>query len=57
MENVYKHLGFQPKDSDTSLDIHTRTNVLKYACKFGQEQCVKEARTEFDKFMKDEKYQ
>ncbi|XP_031623813.1 membrane alanyl aminopeptidase-like [Contarinia nasturtii] len=47
---VYSYLGFHPKDSDTRLDIYNRELILKYACKFGHEKCIANARAEFDKF-------
>ncbi|XP_055325495.1 uncharacterized protein LOC129579438 [Sitodiplosis mosellana] len=52
LNKVYSHLGFYPKpDNDTRLDIYNRNNVLKYACKFGHEQCITDARAEFDKLL------
>lgn len=51
MDKAINYLGFQPKASDTRLDIYNRNNVLKYACKFGHKQCIDDARAEFDKLL------
>lgn len=52
MAKVYKHLGFRSKANDKLLDFYNRINVVKYACQAGLELCLKDARTEFDDFVK-----
>ena len=56
LNNVYSHLGFNPKDDDTRLDIYTRNLILWYACKFGHKQCIADARAAFDGLQKHTKY-
>lgn len=51
LNNVYRHLGFYPKETDTRLDIYNRNNVLKYACKLGHKQCIDAARAEYEKLL------
>lgn len=53
LKTVYTHLGFQPKQNDTRLEIYNRVLVLNHACQFGHEQCIKDAREEYDKLAKD----
>lgn len=48
METAYKYLGFRPKVSDSHLDKLNRDNVLKYACQFGLNDCIIDARDEYD---------
>lgn len=54
LSKAYDDLGFQPKENDTRLEIYNRANILKYACRFGHEECVKDARNEFDQLKQGE---
>ena len=47
MDNVYKKVGFQDKLGDAQLLVYTRINVLQWACKFGHENCVRNAIDQF----------
>lgn len=51
LSKVYEHLGFHPKNTDTHLDVYNRNIILRNACKLGHEQCVKDARAEYDKLL------
>lgn len=56
VKNVYNHLGFQPNQNDTRLDAYNRVNVLKHACQFGHEQCIKDSQEEYNKLKSDKSY-
>lgn len=45
--NVYDRLGFTGKTSDSRLDIYLRMLITEYACKYGHEQCISDAKLEF----------
>lgn len=55
-ENLYQHLGFQPKRSDRQTEIYNRVQVLQWLCKYNHEECVANAKEEFQKAQKDESY-
>jgi aminopeptidase N len=50
LESVYQNIGFYPKTGDTQTQIYTRNNVLSWLCRYGHEDCLKNAREEFSKF-------
>lgn len=52
VNRVYQHVGFHQKPYHTALDISNRYNVVKYACKFGNKQCIADARVEYDRYLK-----
>lgn len=49
-ENIYRKLGFNSKSSDSRLDRYNRVNILNYACKYGHEECIRDAKKEFVNF-------
>lgn len=53
MEDVYKHLGFEPKDADRQTEKYNRANILAWTCKYGHEECIKSAKESFAKFKAD----
>ena len=51
LNRVYEHLGFHQKPKHTALDITNRRSVIKYACKFGNKECIADARAEYDRYL------
>ncbi|XP_031848716.1 suppressor of ER stress-induced death [Nomia melanderi] len=47
IDNVYKQVGFKDNPDDPQLTVFTRINVLTWACKFGHEDCIQNARKQF----------
>nr|XP_033334550.1 aminopeptidase N isoform X2 [Megalopta genalis]XP_033334551.1 aminopeptidase N isoform X2 [Megalopta genalis] len=47
IDNVYKQVGFKDNPDDPQLTVLTRINVLTWACNFGHEDCVQNARSQF----------
>uniref|UniRef100_A0A0K8WLP7 Aminopeptidase n=3 Tax=Bactrocera latifrons TaxID=174628 RepID=A0A0K8WLP7_BACLA len=46
-KTAYEKLGFVEKTTDSALDIYTRTKVLSWACKFGNEECISKSKEYF----------
>lgn len=57
LTNIYTHLGFLPKGSDAWIDIYNRANVLSWACKYGHEDCLTNARDQFARMRDDPNYE
>lgn len=55
-EDIYQHLGFQPKTTDRQTDIYNRAQVLQWLCKYNHEDCVTNAKAEFQKAQADATY-
>lgn len=49
VEDIYNHLGFQPKQDEAHIDTLNRVNVLNWACKHNHPDCVAQAKEEFVK--------
>ena len=54
LANVYDTLGFEEKEADTHVTLLNRVNVLTWACRLGQEDCVKNATDIFREYEKPE---
>lgn len=52
MEEIYKHLSFSKKQNDRRTDVYNRINIATWACKYGHEECIKDAKESFANFMK-----
>ena len=52
MDEIYKHLKFTPQSTDKRTDIYNRVNIATWACKYGHEDCVKDAKESFSNFIK-----
>lgn len=50
MEEIYKELKFTPASGGRRTDIYNRVNVATWACKYGHDECVKDAKEAFAKF-------
>lgn len=55
-QGIYEHLGFLPKASDRQTDLYNRGNVLQWLCKYNHENCVTNAKAEFEKARNDASY-
>jgi aminopeptidase N len=55
MENVYKHLTFEPKSDDARVDIYNRVNILTWLCKFGHEECKEKTKKAFADYVETNK--
>ncbi|XP_059610227.1 membrane alanyl aminopeptidase-like [Phlebotomus argentipes] len=53
MDGIYGHLTFNPKTSDSWIDIYNRANVISWACKYGHEDCLTNARDQFARLRND----
>uniref|UniRef100_A0A7G3AWD7 Aminopeptidase N n=1 Tax=Lutzomyia longipalpis TaxID=7200 RepID=A0A7G3AWD7_LUTLO len=53
LDGVYTHLGFAPKTSEPTIDIYNRANVISWACKYGHEDCLTNAKDQFAKLRND----
>jgi aminopeptidase N len=51
MDGIYKQLKFAPQTTDRRTDIYNRINIATWACKYGHEECIKESKEMFAKFM------
>lgn len=51
-DDIFKQLKFAPQSSDRRTDVYNRVNVATWACKYGHEDCVKEAKDAFAEFKK-----
>ncbi|CRK90924.1 CLUMA_CG004613, isoform A [Clunio marinus] len=51
--DIYDHLAFEPKTSDSRTDIYNRVNILTWTCKYGHEGCIELAKEHFAKFKSD----
>ena len=47
LDNVYKQVGFKDNPGDPQLTVFTRIDVLTWACNFGHDDCVQNARNQF----------
>ena len=47
LDNVYKQVGFKDNTGDPQLTVFTRIDVLTWACNFGHDDCVQNARNQF----------
>lgn len=50
MNEIYDHLEFTPKKTGRRTDIYNRANIMTWACKYGHEGCIKEAKEVFANF-------
>lgn len=50
-DDLYKHLGFEPKANEAHTDTLSRTNLLTWMCKHGHEDCIAQSKEEFKKLM------
>lgn len=48
LNRVYAYLGFEAKDGESRLDIYNRGLILKNACRLGHQQCIADARKQFE---------
>lgn len=46
-DKIFKKLGFQEASNDKVLDIYNRNKILSWACKYGNTDCIKEAKQLF----------
>lgn len=53
IENIYKVLGFEKSTSDSQSDVYNRAQILSWACKYGNDDCIKQAKTIFGAFVAD----
>lgn len=51
VENIYKHLGYDSKETDSHTDSLNRVNVLNWACKYNHDECVDKAVNDFNRFL------
>lgn len=49
-DKIFKKLGFQEASNDAVLDIYNRNKILSWACKYGNTECIKEAKKLFTDF-------
>jgi len=47
MEKAYKKLGFKSHVNDTTLDIYLRSSILNWACRYGNDDCIRQAESYF----------
>lgn len=52
LDKVYKEVGFRDDPMDEQLTVLTRVDVLKWACRFGHEDCVNNAIEQFNDWRK-----
>lgn len=52
LDTVYKKVGFTDKPDDPQLTVFTRIDVLTWACMYGHEDCVSNAKSQFEKWSK-----
>lgn len=52
MEEIYKQLKFTPQSGDRRTDIYNRVNIATWACKYGHDECIKEAKDQFANYKK-----
>ena len=52
MEDVYKHLTFNDKDTESRTDVYNRVNIQSWLCKYGHKGCIDESVKVFESFMK-----
>ena len=50
LANVYDTLGFEEKEKEPQVTLLNRVNVLTWACRLGQEDCVKNATDIFTEY-------
>eukprot|EP00095_Tigriopus_kingsejongensis_P012300 maker-scaffold692_size110616-snap-gene-0.19 protein:Tk12300 transcript:maker-scaffold692_size110616-snap-gene-0.19-mRNA-1 annotation:"aminopeptidase n" len=48
---LYNRLGFDPKPSDSHLDVYLRSNVVSWACSIGIQECKSKTQVEFRRWM------
>lgn len=49
LEDVYKHVGFMPTSNELHPTAYNRANVLQWLCKYDHEDCINNAKAEFEK--------
>lgn len=49
-EDIYKQLKFEEQTTDRRTDIYNRANILNWACKYGNEECIKLSKEVFAKY-------
>lgn len=50
MDNIYKHLTFEPREADTRTDIYNRVNILTWLCKYEHEECIEKSKEAFEDY-------
>lgn len=50
IENIYNKLGFEKATGDTRLDVYNRAQILSWACKYGNEDCIDQAKKHFEAY-------
>lgn len=53
IENIYNKLGFEKATGDSRLDVYNRAQILSLACKFGNEDCIEQAKAHFEAYVAD----
>lgn len=50
MDNIYKHLTFEPRDGESRTDVYNRVNILTWTCKYGHEECIEKSKVAFEDY-------
>lgn len=50
LDRVYKKVGFTDNPNDPQLTVFTRIDILTWACMYGHQDCVNNARTQFNRW-------
>lgn len=44
---IYNKVGFVAADTETQLDIYNRAQILSWACKYGNADCIENAKSRY----------
>lgn len=47
LEDFYHDVGFEDNSNDPQLKVYNRIEILRYACKLGNVDCIRRAVTQF----------
>lgn len=53
IENIYNKLGFEKSADNTQIDVYLRAQILQWACRYGNEDCIEKSKAQYEAFLAD----
>lgn len=50
MDNIYKHLTFEPRKDESRTEVYNRVNILTWVCKHENEECIEKSKEAFEDY-------